>query len=111
MRESVPRGRYFNRTWGPARSWWGPGCDRNPLEIDMVAESTDGKALLIGEVKWTATGADLDGLASVLAKKAANLPLARGRRLCLGLWTVADGGRSADRSIHFGPAEVLEVLR
>ena len=110
VRESVPRGRYFNRTWGPARSWWGPGRDRSPLEIDLIAESTDGKALLLGEAKWTVR-TNLDGLASVLAQKADNLPLAEGRRLCLGLWTVADGGRPVGRSDRFGPAKVLEILK
>ena len=40
-------------TFGFSRSWWGNVSKDERIEIDVVAESTDGKALLIGECKWT----------------------------------------------------------
>jgi len=106
VRASVPRQPYFDRTWGEARSWWGPGADRSPVEIDVVAESTDGTALLIGEVEWGAS-ADPRRLHAELAEKAANLPFSRGRQAVLGIWTPAGRGRRG----HYGPADVPSALR
>lgn len=48
---SIPYLDLFQKNWGPAQPWWGPGLDRRPLEIDMVAESLDGCAWLLGLVK------------------------------------------------------------
>lgn len=42
-------GKLFN----PARRWWGTGLDKKTMEIDVVAQSTDKSALLIGEAKWS----------------------------------------------------------
>ena len=80
VRESVPRAGYFGVRWGPAASWWGPGLDRTPLEIDVVAESIDKERLLVGEVKWSETvdwGRDI----AELRRKAENLPVAHGREV------------------------------
>ncbi|MEI8190703.1 MAG: ATP-binding protein [candidate division NC10 bacterium] len=106
VRESVPRRRYFNRTWGPARSWWGPGTDRAPLEVDLVAESTDGAALLIGEVEWTPRP-DPGRLHAEVRRKGKNLPFAHGRELVVGVWTSAGTGRAG----HFGPDDILRALQ
>ena len=35
--------------WGPAGRWWKGDCP----EWDIVAESTDGKKLLLGEAEWS----------------------------------------------------------
>lgn len=111
VRESVPRSRYFKRSWGEARSWWGPGKDRSSLEIDLVAESADGKALLIGEVKWSAK-VDLGRLSSTLRQKAENFPPAHGRQVCHAIWTpAATPARSGGGIRWFGPEDVLKVLR
>ena len=39
--------------FGLARKWWGNVSKNERIEIDLIAESTDGKALLFGECKWT----------------------------------------------------------
>lgn len=39
--------------FGLARKWWGNVSKNERIEIDLIAESTDGKALLVGECKWT----------------------------------------------------------
>jgi hypothetical protein len=82
----LPRRRYFNRTWWPARPWWGPGTDRTPLEVDLVAESTDGAALLIGEVEWT-QHPDPGRLHAEVRRKVKNLPFAHEREIVAGVWT------------------------
>ena len=106
VRASIPRKRYFNRAWGEARSWWGSGMDRTPCEVDVVAESTDGAALLIGEVVWT-KDFDRPRLQAEARRKAENLPFARGRQLVTGVWTPA----AASRGRHFGPRVVLQALQ
>jgi AAA+ ATPase superfamily predicted ATPase len=35
--------------WNPGQRWWGAGVDRTPLELDVVASSTDGASLIVGE--------------------------------------------------------------
>jgi len=64
-RMSVPRLRIAGKTWDVPSRYWGPGTDRKPLEIDVVASSTDGRALLIGEATW--------GNRKAVAKKAGEL--------------------------------------
>ena len=110
VRESIPRAQYFGRTWGPARAWWGPGRDRSPLEIDVVAESQDGKALLLGEVKWTPSRS-LGRAGTQLGQKAQRFPLAEGRQVFMGTWTEARPARPDTTSGWFGPKDVLRALQ
>jgi AAA+ ATPase superfamily predicted ATPase len=110
VRTSIPRRRYFNRTWGEARSWWGPDQDRSPMELDLVAESTDGTALLLGEVKWMAAPA-LRHPWVALERKADRLALTEGKQVFLGVWTPSGSGRFGRGVGHFGPQEVLQALR
>lgn len=83
----------------------------------MVAESEDGKALLVGEAKW---GRKTDGpeLEALLREKAARLPFLAGRTPCLGLWLAqphrprqgrSRQGRSRTVCV-FGPHEVMDSL-
>jgi hypothetical protein len=109
VRASVPRAAR-GLHWGPAASWWGPGIDREPLELDVVAESPDRAELLLGEVKWQER---VDWSREVLAlrRKAARLPLAEGRRVRLAFWT-----KRAPRSLPadvdcFTPRHVIRALR
>jgi len=48
--------------WKPAARWW----KRNMVEWDIVAESTDGKKLLLGEVKWSRTAFSASAVAREL---------------------------------------------
>lgn len=105
-RASVPRLRIGGGGWGPARRWWGPGQDRQPMELDVVAESLDGRRLLIGEAKWT--DADPAPLLAELRRKTERLPLVGDREVEVALWLRRS---SADRSDVVVPGQVLEVLR
>jgi hypothetical protein len=51
-RKSVAKIDIAGLVWKPAQPWWGNGLNGKPMEIDVMTESVDGEALLIGEVKW-----------------------------------------------------------
>jgi hypothetical protein len=111
VREAVLRGEWLGRTWRAVGPWWGAGLDRRPHEIDVVAESSDGRTLLLGEVEWTARP-DLPRLAAELREKARTFPLAGARELCLAVWVRQPPARPVDPDLAvFGPADVLAVLR
>lgn len=111
VRASVPRGRWLRRAWGPASSWWGPGTDRRPLEIDVVAESLDGAELLVGEAKWQES-LDWEREAALLREKAARLPLAQGRHVRLALWVKRVPPRRTPPQVAVvTPRQVLRALR
>ena len=110
VRESVPRSRYSGRPWGAAARWWGPGLDRSPMEIDVMAESPDGGALLVGEVKWS-RHVDFGREEDSVRRKAANLPLARGREIVLALWTPRAAPRSGKAVGRWSARNVLLSLR
>jgi hypothetical protein len=108
-RRSVPFLTCFGESWGPASRWWGPGRDRRPLEVDLVAESTDKRSLLVGEARWT-SGEDTGRVLQMLAAKADNLPFVDGRRVVLGVWARNPRGRPRGACV-FTPRDVLRALR
>ncbi|MSQ01539.1 MAG: hypothetical protein EXR71_06555 [Myxococcales bacterium] len=83
-RESVPHLHTGGIAWGPASRWWGNGPS-GPLEFDVVAESLDGRSVLVGEAKWTAR-ADVAGWRAELRARVASAPFVRGRRVAYALW-------------------------
>jgi hypothetical protein len=108
-RTSAPLLRLGGKSWGPAGRWWGPGLDHRPLEVDLVADSSDGGSLLVGEVKWAAPR-DTERLLGELEAKARRLPVAAGREVVLALWLkTSAAGPMADRVL--APRQVLDVLR
>lgn len=72
--------------FGLARSWWGNISKNERIELDVVAESTDGKALLVGECKWTESE-NATRLIYELEEKVKKLPFAKGKTIitCLFL--------------------------
>lgn len=57
-REAVSGNHLLGARWGEAMRWWGSVAGKEKgtyreIEFDVVAESTDGKTILIGECKWT----------------------------------------------------------
>jgi len=115
-RASVARMTCFGRSWKPAARWWGPGLDRRPMEIDLVAESEDGRALLLGKARW-ASAAEAARLLAELRRKVADFPLAGDREIFLGLWLksapkagVLPGARKT-RAARAGAAETAGAVR
>lgn len=99
----------FGKSWRTAHRWWGTGTDGKPMEIDLVAESTDRCALLLGEVKWRQE-ADGSRLLQELETKVRRCPFLKGRRVYLSLWTKTPV-RTARSARAFHPKKVLDVLR
>ncbi len=62
------------RQWMPGAHWWGAGLDRRYLEVDVLAESADGKSLLIGEAKLSLRLEELPRVQQQLQEKADRLP-------------------------------------
>jgi len=62
--------------WCQVSRWWGAGQDHRPMELDVVAESEDGKNLLVGECKLTLGRNEAAKCLSALKAKAAQLPFA-----------------------------------
>jgi uncharacterized protein len=108
-RASAPRLRLGGKAWGPAGRWWGPGLDRQPLEVDVVAESSDGGSVLVGEVKWAAPR-DAERLLAQLEQKARRLPATTGRETVLALWLKGPVDTLTAGPV-VTPRQVLEVLR
>jgi AAA+ ATPase superfamily predicted ATPase len=113
-RESVPFLRPGDRDWRTASRWWGPVAGK-PEEFDVVAESLDGNAVLIGEAKWSDTDLDVRGLETQLRARSAGAPFLRGREAVHALWV-----RSRKRTSHekeersceaFTPDWVMSALR
>lgn len=57
-REATSGNRLFGHRWDEASRWWGTVSTQNKsvfkeMEVDVVANSTDGSAILVGECKWT----------------------------------------------------------
>ncbi len=110
VRASVPRKRYFGIEWNLAAPWWGTGLDRTPMEVDLLAESTDGRSLLFGEAKW-GVAAERGPMAAELRRKAANFPFPAGRRVFLGVWTPEGGGSVGPGVRGFDAEQVVRALR
>ena len=73
MRKPVPG---VEGRWRKVSRWWGTGLNRASMEIDVLAESVDGKALLAGEVKLSQTKREAEHTLSELEAKVRQLPFA-----------------------------------
>jgi AAA+ ATPase superfamily predicted ATPase len=103
-RESLARLELFGMPWQNAQPWWGPGLDHKPLEIDLVAETPDRSALLIGSVKWQ-KGLSRPTAWNELLSQADRFPEANGRPIHLCLFSQKPG------KTDLGPQQILTALR
>ena len=78
--------------WGRVGRWWGTGLNRAPMEIDVVAESMDGRTLLVGEAKLALTAREALHAKAELDAKARLLPFAARYDTILTRLFVAEGG-------------------
>ena len=78
--------------WRKVARWWGNGLDRQPMEIDVVAESLDGRTLLVGEAKLSLSAREAGRVLAELKSKAANLPFAKDYGKVIARLFVAQGG-------------------
>jgi hypothetical protein len=111
VRRAFPKLRLGDIEWLPARRWWGAGADRQPLEIDVVAESADGKVLFVGEVKLSADSAVLKATRREIQEKMSRLPFSVSyRRVVTGVF-VADAGKQRTTADLITSKDVLSVCR
>ena len=108
-RESTAFLELHGRRWTKGQRWWGPGLDRKPMEIDVVAEGHDDQALLLGEAKWT-NKLDAARVFAELRHKADQFPLAKGRDVFLAIWSKRPS-RETKRGVLVSPQRVVEALR
>jgi len=108
-RRSVPMAHVNNIEFGPAARWWGPGMNRQPIEFDIVAESSDKKSILIGESKWSFVENPVIALKR-LRQKAELLPLAAGKKIITVLFIKGTSEKEIPANV-FLPSDVLERLR
>ena len=108
-RDAVSGNRIDGIVFGKASRWWGKVLiegEEKPrdVELDIVAESIDGKSILIGECKWT-TGENGRLLTNQLEKLAKSLPFTQGKQLILKLFTKTRPDEDQGNSLL--PADVL----
>ena len=105
VRAAIPFLSIGDQSWGLAQRWWGPGLDRKPLEIDVVAESLDGSSLILASVKWQANLSPQKAW-SELRSQAQLFPETKGKRVYLALFHKGH----AVGTDTFGPEQVLGAL-
>jgi len=108
-RDSVPHLKLHGIDWNPASRWWGPGIGGGPLGLDVVAESADGRHLLIGEVKWS-DRSDPDRIGAELIRKAQRAPFRKGRQVHHALWLKHADVEQVDGTPVLGPSAVMSPL-
>ena len=87
--------------WANVGRWWGAGLNRQPLEIDVVAESSDGKTLLVGEAKLKLTKIEAEHALSELKVKAKLLPFAARYKKIVTRLFVAEKARDGEVSLDW----------
>jgi AAA+ ATPase superfamily predicted ATPase len=108
-RQSVPF-LFKDIEFKPAGRWWGKGLDGEPMEIDVIAESSDRKTLLIGESKWT-DSVDIDYEITNLKGKIKNLTFPKGKRLMPALFIKHKSIDYKDDVLIFDPDDVVSALK
>ena len=78
--------------WKSVGCWWGQGMNGRPMEIDVVAESADGRNLLVGEAKLKLSRREYEHELAELRVKAELLPFVRDYEKVIVKMFVAEGG-------------------
>lgn len=116
-REAVSGNALFGKIWDEAGRWWGtvplPEADKNgkkfrEMKLDVVAESIDRKALLVGECKWT--NPEIAGvLIEKLMSKAALLPMAQNKEIIPVLFLKEPPKDNFDNTYILLPDDVIRL--
>lgn len=96
----------MGKRYGLASRWWGNVSRDEHLEIDVIAESTDGKSLLIGECKWS-ENENTRHLLQQLTEKAKKLPFAANKEIVPVLF-LKNNKKSEENILQ--PTQVIEML-
>lgn len=96
-------------SFNPASRWWTSSAS-GQIEIDVVAESTDGKAILVGECKWSDKKLDHQNLIDALLNKVSGIEKFQGKKIIPALF-VKHKDNSAHLKYIIGPGDVLNALK
>ena len=91
-----------------ASRWWGSISRDETIELDVVAESMDGKKLLVGECKWT-EGEDSDRLLANLLEKAHKLPFAENKEIVPVLFLKQEATHGGQAHVVL-PQQVIQYI-
>ena len=89
----------------PASRWWGPGINRIPFEVDVVAESTDGSAVLVGEAKWS-DHPELTAIDAVLKSNIQQLPMIANKKVIRAIFLKSKSGSHYGDTLLFDAEDV-----
>ena len=85
--------------WGKVSRWWGTGLNGEAMEVDVVAESADGRMLLVGEAKLKLTDVEARHAFAELEAKAKQLPFSARYKTVLCRLFVAESARPGEVSL------------
>ncbi len=107
-RQVVPRLTFNGKQFYPASRWWGNGNNGKLMELDIVAESTDKKTLLVGEAKWS-DNPSITELSSELKEKCRNIPFAKNHKIIKALF-LKRRLKEFDNSIIITPDKIVDAF-
>ncbi|MGA2260054.1 MAG: ATP-binding protein [Acidobacteriota bacterium] len=110
-RAAVPRMVIAGREWTSPQRWWGFDTNGKELECDVVARSTDGKALLVGEAKMDLSPKTVDMTLENLRRKAERLPPAKSFDVIVSVIFTAGKNRPRTDAGVISVGDVLAALR
>lgn len=88
-----------------ASRWWGIGNNKKLLELDVVADSTDGSAILIGEVKWSET-IGLTTIENSLNEKIRQLPFTRNKKVIRAIFVKSKPTHYSGQALIFDATDI-----
>jgi uncharacterized protein len=109
-RESIPFIQIGGIEWKPGQRWWGKGIDGVIREIDVVAESFDGKSILLGEAKWEKRS-NYREILNKFEKTAPFIPFIKNKEVVFALWS-REKSVGVSKVLHIvDAASVMKALR
>lgn len=108
-RRSVPFLEIEGLHFMPASRWWGAGLDGKFMEIDMLAHSTDGRAMLIGEAKWSGNISP-KVIHDELTRKWENIPFKKPSKVIKVLFAKAAANPISDNLPQITPEKLLQII-
>ncbi len=108
-RQAISGAEIDGYTFGLAQSWWGNVTKTERIEIDLIAESTDGKALIVGECKWTESE-NVARLLFELETKVQKLSFAQGKKIIPCLFLKNSPSDKPTKNIYL-PNDIIRMLK
>jgi AAA+ ATPase superfamily predicted ATPase len=95
-----------NNVFEPGFRWWGNDINKNPMEIDIVAESRNKKEIIIGEAKWSSTR-NIRLVLKELEQKASAFPLGQNKKILKVLFIKEKPKNIPEGFYIFSPEDIV----